>query len=125
MNKTSKEAVLYVSTAMIGNVIDFGIFSSLNGAGIGIVTAQWIAALIGNTHNFLWQFFSIFDHNQEIKKTYAETIFLAASLIVISGPLLSALNSLLENATISKLILFPIIGTIGFLARKYLIFVKK
>lgn len=120
----SKEVLLYIATAMIGNIIDFSIFSGLNFLGISLIFSQWVAAVIGNTHNFFWQYFLIFDHNQDLKKSYAQTILLALLLIAISGPLLAYIDIVVQNATVSKLILFPTIGGIGFLVRKYCIFRK-
>lgn len=117
-----KEITFYIIVGTIGSFIDFGAFIGLKFAGLSTISAQWIAALLGNTHNHLWQFYKIFDHNQSFKKTYALTLLLAGILILVSGPLLVYIDQFINNLFISKVLLFPSIGFIGYLIRKNFIY---
>jgi len=122
MKKMQKEVGLYIATAMIGNIIDFSVFLGLQAFGLSIILAQWLAAFIGNSHNFLWQYFVIFDHNQKASRSYLFSIILAFILIFLSGPLIVFLEMQVQNTLLSKIIVMMMIGTIGYSARKYLIF---
>lgn len=123
-NQTKKEFLYYLGVGMLGNVIDVAVFVALYYLGFSTVLTQWGASLVGNTHNHLWHFFKIFDHDQGFSKTYILTLILAFILILISGPLLATINSVIENIWISKALMFPVTGLIGYLIRKFYIFRK-
>lgn len=78
--KPVKQFGFYLAVGIIGSIIDFAVFAGLNTFAFSTVTAQWGAALVGNSHNHVWHFYKIFDHDQGLSKTYIFTLILAAIL---------------------------------------------
>ena len=116
---------LYLVVGALGSVIDLTVFAGLHSMAFATITSQWSAALVGSTHNHLWHHYKVFDHDQGFSKTYLSTLLLAVFVILASGPVLAALETSTGNVWISKLILFPLTGLLGFLVRKFYIFARK
>ena len=124
-NINMKQLTFYIFVGVIGSVVDFAVFAGLQSFAFATVTSQWSAALIGNSHNHLWHHYKVFDHNEKFKKTYSFTLILALIIIISSGPVLLGLNHFFDNIWLSKVLLLPLTGVIGFVIRKYFIYFSK
>ncbi|NQT50267.1 GtrA family protein [Candidatus Kuenenbacteria bacterium] len=120
-----KELISYTLVGLLGTVIDFIAFIVLILYGHSPLVSQWLAGLIGFTHNHLWHHFLVFKHEQKFKKTYTWSMIINVVAIAISGPVLILLNLYIPNIWINKLIILFVFMVIIFIVRKKWIFTCK
>ena len=120
-----KEAVAYSAIGAIGAVIDFASFYFFLTRGLGVAVSQWLAAFLGFSNNHLWQHFWIFDHNRHLQVTYPFSLVVSFFAILASAPVLIAIDSVVGNIWVSKLIVGAVTAVFLFSVRKFFIFVKK
>ena len=125
LRKNKKELIWYLLVGLLGVVIDYAGFFFFKWLGLTILIAQWIAAIIGSLHNHLWFHYAVFDHNQHIKRTSFWSFWLVVIGIALSGPALLAVNYMLNNLVLSKLVVIAFFTVLQYVIRKKVIFVQK
>ncbi|MFZ2682295.1 MAG: GtrA family protein [Patescibacteria group bacterium] len=117
-----REVYLYIAVGILGLVIDFACFFLAQNLGFSLIVAQWIGATVGFAHNHLWHHYKVFSHSERLTKTTTWSFIMSVVSIILSGPLLLGLNSLVDQVVINKILLLIVISLLQFLVRKYWIF---
>lgn len=122
--KTTKEVGLYITTGVLGSLIDFLIFTVALWSGLNTLIAQWSGASIGAIHNSLIHHYIVFDHSKKLRHTVLPNTVLSVFIILVSGPALIFLDKILGNIWISKIVILATTAIMSYLIRKLVIFNK-
>jgi len=117
-----KELFLYVVVGALGVAIDSVFFALLLHFGSSLIFAQWIGAVIGSTHNFVWHYAVVFSHNQTLGKTYFYSMILTVVIVLLSGPMIVYANNFFPSVWISKAAVIVITAALSYILRKVYIF---
>ncbi len=118
----AKEIALYIVVGVGGVLVDAFTFWLALRFGAPTIFAQWLAAFAGSTHNFIWHYKLVFTHNQSMGKTYIYSTVMTGLIVILSGPLLLFVQSILENIWISKIVVIATTALFAYLIRKLYIF---
>lgn len=122
--KNTREIGLYLTTGVLGSLVDFLAFTLTMWSGAEALVAQWIGASVGAIHNSLIHHYIVFDHSKKLRQTVLPNTLLSVFLIFSSGPLLVLLDALLDNVWIGKVIVLAATAVLSYLVRKLVIFRK-
>jgi len=120
--KNKREIIVYTIVGFGGAILDFLIFYSLIYAKTPIIIAQWFGASAGFIHNHLWHHYKVFTHSKKFGFTTTTSGTAAVIGVILSGPMLAALESIIPNLFINKIIIVGIITILLFIIRKKWIF---
>jgi putative flippase GtrA len=115
---------LYVTTGILGSLIDFLIFTIALWSGVSTLLAQWSGASVGAIHNSLIHHYFVFDHSKKLRHTVLPNTILSVFVILISGPALIILNKMIGDIWISKVLILSLTAVLSYLVRKLVIFNK-
>jgi len=118
-----KELLSYILVGLLGMIVDFTVFYAALYLKVPLLFSQWLGALIGLTHNHIWQHYKVFKHNQKFHKTYIFSLIISIISIAISGPFLLLLNIFIPFIWLSKIIILSLTFMILYLIRKKWIFI--
>ena len=119
------ELIPYTLVGALGTVIDFITFLALILSHHPPLVSQWLAGLVGFTHNHFWHHYLVFEHDQKFRKTYPASMLINFVCVAASGPILILLNQCIANIWINKLIDLVFFMIIVFIIRKRWIFVSE
>ena len=117
-----KELFLYALVGILGVVIDSAFFALCLHLETPLIIAQWIGAIAGSTHNFVWHYAVVFSHNQTLSKTYVYSTLLTIITVILSGPMIVYANHFFPSVWISKVVVISLTSGILYVARKIFIF---
>jgi putative flippase GtrA len=120
--KNTKEVSLYITTGILGSLIDLLSFTVALWLGASPIIAQWLGASIGAIHNSLIHHYVVFAHDKKLSQTFLPNSLLSITTIFASGPALLLLNHLTHNIWLSKVLILAITAIISYLIRKIIIF---
>lgn len=122
--KNTKEVGLYITTGVLGSLVDFLVFTTALWSGLSTLLAQWAGASVGAIHNSLIHHYIVFDHSKKLRHTVLPNTVLSVLIILISGPTLIFLNKIIGNVWISKVVILSLTAILTYLIRKLIIFRK-
>lgn len=122
--KNTKEVGLYITTGILGSLLDFLVFTVSLWAGLPLIVSQWLGASLGATHNSLIHHYIVFDHSKRLRHTLLPNTILSVGVILASGPCLIFLDKILNNVWISKVLILAVTAVVTYLIRKLVIFNK-
>jgi putative flippase GtrA len=117
-----KELFLYGVVGALGVAIDSVFFALLLHFGYSLILAQWVGAIIGSTHNFVWHYAVVFSHNQTLGKTYVYSMILTVVIVLLSGPMIVYANQFFPSVWISKAAVILLTAALSYILRKVYIF---
>lgn len=117
-----KELGLYALVGIFGVAIDSACFALSLHMGASLIVAQWIGAIIGSTHNFVWHYAVVFVHNQTLSKTYIYSTFITIFAVLISGPMILYANRFFPSVWISKAVVIVFTAALSYIVRKLFVF---
>jgi len=119
-----KELFGYTLVGLLGTVVDFAVFYLALSLNLSLLISQWLGALLGFTHNHIWQHYRVFQHDQSMGKTYALSLIISVISIICSGPLLILLNIYIPFVWLNKLLILGLTFIILYFVRKKWIFIN-
>ncbi len=122
--KNTKEVGLYLTTGVLGSLVDFLVFTLTLWIGFNTLQAQWLGASVGAIHNSLTHHYIVFNHSKRLRHTVLPNTILSVLIILVSGPILIFLDKLIQNIWISKIIILAMTAILSYLIRKLVIFNK-
>ena len=81
--KLLKQLFWYMVVGVGGTLVDFSVFYLSLHFQSPPVVAQWLASLVGFTHNHMWQHFYVFEHGHPLKKTYLQSLVVVGQTLKI------------------------------------------
>lgn len=116
------EVILYIGVGLLGLVVDFLFFFLAQRVGWTLLISQWIGATAGFIHNHIWHHYKVFSHSEKFTKTTFWSVNVSALSILVTGPLLLVLQSIVPSVVVNKMLLIVIMSAVQFIFRKFVIF---